>query len=229
MQKWLSTLHESLDSNRQLQQQQQLWICLPQLLSTIFCFLVLWQAHEQLSRFGDDRSRGSQGVCVCGGGGDTGGVGGWWSRACSVLNTIFWGIIGVSGQGSQGTGIAQWLECWTRDRKVPGSSPRMSGRRIFFSRVNFLCWLISASIPPDVTTVACQKSQSFHQKCRWQVTAKLTHAPWPYLCDFDWSDTVNWCMVEWCTQNLHQDSSNFTWHQPCNNQRALSVHHFGGY
>ena len=35
--------------------------------------------------------------------------------------------------------------------------------------------------------------------------------------------TVNWCMVVWlwCTQNVCQDSSNFTWHQPCNNQTAL--------
>ena len=24
------------------------------------------------------------------------------------------------------------------------------------------------------------------------------------------------CMVEWCTQNVRRDGSNFTWHQPCN-------------
>ena len=40
-----------------------------------------------------------------------------------------------------GTGIAQWLERQTRDWKVPGSNPCRSGGRIFFSRVNFLCWL----------------------------------------------------------------------------------------
>ena len=32
-----------------------------------------------------------------------------------------------------------------------------------------------------------------------------THAP--YLGGFEWSDTVTWCMVEWCTQNLHQNGS----------------------
>ena len=53
-----------------------------------------------------------------------------------------------------------------------------------------------------------------------------THAPYP--CGFEWSDIVNWCMVERCTQNLRRDGSSFTWHRPCNNQRALSVHHFGG-
>ena len=42
---------------------------------------------------------------------------------------------------------------------------------------------------------------------------------------------LNWCMVEWCAQNMRRDDSSFTWHQPCNNQVTLSVllHHFGGY
>ena len=50
-----------------------------------------------------------------------------------------------------------------------------------------------------------------------------------FLSSFEWNDTVNWCMVVWCTQNLRRDGSSSTWHQPCNNQIALSVHHFGGY
>ena len=36
-------------------------------------------------------------------------------------------------------------------------------------------------------------------------------------------------MVAWCTQNVYQNGSSLTWHQPCNNQTALSVYHFGGY
>ena len=32
-----------------------------------------------------------------------------------------------------------------------------------------------------------------------------THTP--YLCGFEWCDTVTWCMVEWCTQNLHWNGS----------------------
>ena len=32
-----------------------------------------------------------------------------------------------------------------------------------------------------------------------------THTP--YLCGFEWNDTVNWFMVERCTWNLCQDSS----------------------
>ena len=75
---------------------------------------------------------------------------------------------------SQGAGIAQWLEHRTRDWKVAGSNPCWNGGRIFFSRVDFLCWLLFRyPFHPRVTTVARKKSRSFCQKrCRWQVTAK---------------------------------------------------------
>ena len=85
--------------------------------------------------------------------------------------------------------------------------------------------LILESIPP--LCYHSSTSQSFCRKCRWQFTVN-THAH--YACYFKWSDTVNWCcMVVWCTQNAYWDSSSFTWHQPCNNETALSVHHFRGY
>ena len=48
-------------------------------------------------------------------------------------------------------GIAQWLE----RRTVAGSNPSGSGGRIFFSRVNFLCWLLFRyPFHPSVTAVA---------------------------------------------------------------------------
>ena len=72
-----------------------------------------------------------------------------------------------------GAGIAQWLERRTRDWKVAGSNPSWNGGRIFFSRVDFLCWLLFRyPFHPRVTAVARKKSRSFCQKCRWQVTAK---------------------------------------------------------
>ena len=37
---------------------------------------------------------------------------------------------------------ACWLERWTHDQKVASSNPGKSGERIFFSRVNFVCWLL---------------------------------------------------------------------------------------
>ena len=73
----------------------------------------------------------------------------------------------------KGAGIAQWLERRTRDWKVAGSNPCWNGGRIFFSRVDFLCWLLLRyPFHPRVTTVARKKSRSYCQKCRWQVTAK---------------------------------------------------------
>ena len=72
-----------------------------------------------------------------------------------------------------GAGIAQWLEHRTRDWKVAGSNPCWNGGRIFFSRVDFQCWLLFRyPFHPRVTAVARKKSRSFCQKCRWQVTAK---------------------------------------------------------
>ena len=73
-----------------------------------------------------------------------------------------------------GAGIAPWLERRTRDWKVAGSNPCWNGGRIFFSRVDFLCWLLFRyPFHPRVTTVARKKSRSFlAKKCRWQVTAK---------------------------------------------------------
>ena len=40
-----------------------------------------------------------------------------------------------------GAGIAQWLECQIHDQ-ITGSSPSKSSRKMFFSGVNFLCWLV---------------------------------------------------------------------------------------
>ena len=45
-------------------------------------------------------------------------------------------------KGARGAGIAQWLERQTHDWKVVGSYPCRSSGRIFFSMVDFLCWLL---------------------------------------------------------------------------------------
>ena len=84
---------------------------------------------------------------------------------------------------TQVAGIAQWLERRTRDWKVAGSNPCRSGGRIFFSGVDFLCWL-SFRYPfhPRVTAVARKRPRSFCQKCRWQVTAKNAYTLRMRLC-----------------------------------------------
>ena len=79
-----------------------------------------------------------------------------------------------------------------------------------------------------VTAAVCKRSWSFCQKCRWQVADKHT-CTLAYLCGFEWSDTVNWCVVVWHAQNMRRDDSSFMCPQTCNNQTVLSEHHFGGF
>ena len=91
----------------------------------------------------------------------------WWLIALAMYK------LGQIATGFVRAGIAQWLERRTRDWKVAGSNPCWNGGRIFFSRVDFLCWLLFRyPFHPRVTTVARKKSRSFCQKCRCQVTAK---------------------------------------------------------
>ena len=77
------------------------------------------------------------------------------------------------------------VDRWTWDWKVLGWTPDRSSRRHFFSRVNFLCQLFQYLFHPCVTAVACKRSQSFCQKCRWQVSAQCTCI----LCTWLW---VRW-------------------------------------
>ena len=122
--------------------------------------------------------------------------------ACSFF---FLCVCGISRQG-----IAQWLERWTRDWKVVGSNPCGSGRRIVFSRVNFLCWfLFRYPFHPRVTAVTHKRSWSSCQKCRWQVTAKHACTLRMWLCMKwygAWLYDVHW---------TRRDGSGFMWHLPC--------------
>ena len=82
-----------------------------------------------------------------------------------------------------GAGIVQWLERRTRDWKVAGSNPCRSGRKIFFSRVDFLCWLLFRyPFQPRVTAVVRERPRSSCQKRRWQVTAKHAYTLRMWLC-----------------------------------------------
>ena len=52
-------------------------------------------------------------------------------------------VVGAPDSWSKGLArIAQWLKRRTRDRKVAGLSSGRSGGIVFFSGVNFLCWLL---------------------------------------------------------------------------------------
>ena len=67
-------------------------------------------------------------------------------RFCRFLVVLYKALTELQLQW--GAGIAQWLERRTRDQKVAGSNHSRSGGRIFFSRVNFLCWLLFRYPPP---------------------------------------------------------------------------------
>ena len=109
-----------------------------------------------------------------------------------------------------GAGIAQWLECLTHDRKVAGSNPCRSGGRIFYSRVNFLCWLLfQYPFHPHLTAVARKRPQSFCQKCRWQVTAKHAYTLRMWLC-MKWHGA--WL---YGVHRTRREGSSFMWQHPC--------------
>ena len=124
----------------------------------------------------------------------------------------------VLGSQVKSKNLNHHLERQTRDQKVPGSSPGRSGRRIFFSRVNFLCWIVfQYPLHPCVTAVALKRSQSFCQKCRWQVTAKHINTIPTWLWMKWHCNLVHGWMVytEFAPKRQH-----LAWHQPCNTQKS---------
>ena len=100
-----------------------------------------------------------------------------------------------SSWGRTGSGgiveMAQWLEHQTCDWKVSGSIPRRSSRRIFFSGVNFLCWLLFwYPLRPRVTTVVC-KSAGGRLQLNTHVTV-CTLCVWPCM---KWCNMAHGCIV----------------------------------
>ena len=96
-------------------------------------------------------------------------------------------------QGSRDSSVVTVSDLWL---KGPGFNSPHEWQENFLLRVNFLCWLLVWFPPPHphpptrpITTVARKRSESFCQKCRWQVTAKHT-------CTLPMWLWVNWhCMV----------------------------------
>ena len=120
-------------------------------------------------------------------------------------------------------GIAQWLECWAHDWKVTGLSPCRSGRRIFFSRVNFLCQFLFwyDLLHPCVTAVAWKRSQSFCQKCSGRLQLDMqTPSVYMWLC-------TKWRGVCMAVHKTRWDGSSFVYIARA--MSVLQVHHFGGY
>ena len=97
------------------------------------------------------------------------------SECLSVACLLYVRCVSILLFVTRGAGMARWLQRQTRDRNVAGSSPGGSGERIFFSRVNFLCWILFRyPFQPRVTAVARKRPRSLCQKGGWQVTVKHT-------------------------------------------------------
>ena len=85
-----------------------------------------------------------------------------------------------------------------------GLSPSRSGGKIFFSMVNFLCWLLFQFLfqpPTPANPMLLQKhlkNPGHSAKGAGGWLQLNTHAP--YLGGFALSDQI-WCMAEWSTQN----------------------------
>ena len=74
--------------------------------------------------------------------------------------------------------IPWWLERRTRDRKVASSNPGRSGGKIFFSRVNFVCWLLFGVRSTPVLPQWHVKDPSHSAKTAGGRFHQSTHTPW---------------------------------------------------
>ena len=113
----------------------------------------------------------------------------WWSFCFTVRKKMRqnkneeWSIIFDFVVSTLSTIDSLLVELRTRDWKVPSSSPGRSGGGIFFSRANFVCWLLFG-----VRSTPVFPHRSFCQKWRWQVTPKHAYTLDP--TESEWADYV---------------------------------------
>ena len=60
----------------------------------------------------------------------------------ALMDFFFHLVMSFRVDWTLGSGIACWLERQTHDQKVVSSNPGRSDGTVFFSRVNFVCWLL---------------------------------------------------------------------------------------
>ena len=106
-----------------------------------------------------------------------------------VIYILYTGCISEASGG----GDSSVIERRTRDWKVAGSNPCWNGGRIFFSRVDFLCWLLFRyPFHPRVTTVARKKSRHSAKSAAGRLQLN-THTP--YVCGFYWTVLRHWSQL----------------------------------
>ena len=89
-------------------------------------------------------------------------------------------VMFLTPAGSGDSSVVRAPHSWS---KGCGFKSLLERQENFFSRVNFLCWLLFwYPFHPHVTAVARKRPRSFCQKRRWQVTAKHAYTLHMWLC-----------------------------------------------
>ena len=125
------------------------------------------------------------------------------AKTCNNSSSCFYMFDSL---GSGDSSVVRAPDSWSKGRGF-------SGGRIFFSRVNFLCWLLFRyPFHPRVTAVARKRPRLSCQKRRWQVTAKHAYTLRMWLC-MKWHGA--WLYGVHRTRRDWLSGSRFSWHQPC--------------
>ena len=82
--------------------------------------------------------------------------------------------------------IARWLERQTRDPKVSCSNPGRSGGRIFFSRINYVCWLLFGVRSTPVLPQWHMKDPDHLPKVQVAGYTSTRILPWPNKVGVGW-------------------------------------------
>ena len=119
--------------------------------------------------------------------------------------------------------IACWLERLTHDGKVLSSNPGVSGRRIFFSRVNFVCWLLFSVRSTPVLTQWHVKDLSHSAKSAGGRLHLNTHTPLTQRSRSGLTTPPSRHSV----RTYHETSSHATRQGTLSHSRLSSLSHYG--
>ena len=105
----------------------------------------------------------------------------WFACVC-VCVSFHRPMNNVWGHGTWGMEIAQWRADLVTERLWSEYHQEQGDKFLLQGQLAVLTLIQICSFHPYVATVACEKSWSFFQRCRWQVTAKHTCTLHMWLC-----------------------------------------------
>ena len=117
-----------------------------------------------------------------------------------LANPFFSIITPFVYQGSRNSSVVRAPDSWSKGH---GFKSLQEWQENYLLQICVLTFIL-VSVPPSYHSSA-QKDPSHSAKSEDGRLQLNTHTH--DLCGFEWSDTVTWCMVEWCTQNLRRNGS----------------------